>query len=192
MTARAGDGALHRSLGVARAAAPVRLVHLGLGGFFRAHAAWYTDRSPDSQDWGIAAFGGRGGSLAATLAAQDNLYTLVTRGPERDEFDVVESLTSTHGATDHEAWSMLVASEGVSVVTVTVTEAGYRRRPSGSLNFDDPEVLADVDALRGDPTAAVHTAPARLVSGLAARRAAGAARSWPNLPGRMYVSRWPL
>ncbi len=27
-------------------AAPVRIVHLGLGNFFRAHQAWYTDRAP--------------------------------------------------------------------------------------------------------------------------------------------------
>ena len=29
------------------AAPPVRLVHLGLGNFFRAHQAWYTDRAGD-------------------------------------------------------------------------------------------------------------------------------------------------
>ncbi len=28
-----------------RAAAPVRLVHLGLGNFFRAHQAWYTEHA---------------------------------------------------------------------------------------------------------------------------------------------------
>ena len=31
------------------AAAPVRLVHLGLGNFFRAHQAWYTDHAPDAR-----------------------------------------------------------------------------------------------------------------------------------------------
>ena len=45
-------------------AAPVRIVHLGLGNFFRAHAAWYTDRAPDADEWGIAAFTGRSAGTA--------------------------------------------------------------------------------------------------------------------------------
>ena len=63
--------------------APVRLVHLGLGSFFRAHQAWYTDRAPDAADWGIAAFTGRGATSPTRSAAQDGLYTLVTRGRRR-------------------------------------------------------------------------------------------------------------
>ena len=50
---------LSRTAGQGRAAAPVRVVHLGLGNFFRAHQCWYTERAPDAADWGIAAFTGR-------------------------------------------------------------------------------------------------------------------------------------
>ena len=39
---------LSRAAGDAGPAAPVRIVHLGLGNFFRAHQAWYTDQAPDS------------------------------------------------------------------------------------------------------------------------------------------------
>ena len=35
--------------GDAGPAAPVRIVHLGLGNFFRAHQAWYTDQAPDAR-----------------------------------------------------------------------------------------------------------------------------------------------
>jgi mannitol-1-phosphate/altronate dehydrogenase len=35
------------------------MVHLGVGNFHRAHQAWYTANSPDSGQWGIAAFTGR-------------------------------------------------------------------------------------------------------------------------------------
>ena len=59
-----------RALRRQSAAAPVRSVHLGLGSFFRAHQAWYTDRAPDADAWGIAAFAGRSAALAQTLAAQ--------------------------------------------------------------------------------------------------------------------------
>ena len=56
---------------------PVRVVHLGLGAFHRAHQAWYTDRA--GPDWGIAAFTGRSPRAAEALAAQDGLYVLIER-----------------------------------------------------------------------------------------------------------------
>ena len=49
-----------------RPAAPVRIVHLGLGNFFRAHQAWYTEHAPDAAEWGIAAFTGRRGARRPT------------------------------------------------------------------------------------------------------------------------------
>ena len=67
-----------------RPAAPVRIVHLGLGNFFRAHQAWYTDLAPDAAEWGIAAFTGRSAHLADALTPQDGLYTLIIRGPAGD------------------------------------------------------------------------------------------------------------
>jgi fructuronate reductase len=162
------------SLRRSAAAPPVRAVHLGLGSFFRAHQAWYTDRAADAGAWGIAAFSGRRPDLARALAAQDGLYTLVTRGADGDGFEVVRSLARAHAAAEHDAWLGYLASPDVRVVTVTVTEAGYRRGDDGHLDAADPEVSADVAALRSDPGAAVGTAPARLVAGLLARRRAGA------------------
>ena len=135
----------------------------------------YTDRSPDGPEWGYAAFTGRGSAeLAGRLSGQDGLYTLVTRAPDGDAYDVVSSLASVHLATDHDAWRRSFADPALSVVTLTVTEAGYLRRTDGGLDLDRPEVAADVAALRGDLEAPVGTAPGRLVAGLAARRRADA------------------
>jgi fructuronate reductase len=147
----------------------------GLGNFFRAHQAWYTDRAGDAADWGYAAFSGTGrGDLPARLRAQDGLYTLVTRAAEGDRFGVVSSLSRAHSAADHDAWLGYFASPGLAAVTVTITEAGYLRRPDGGLDADRDDVQADLAALRGSRTAPVHTAPGRLVAGLAARRHADA------------------
>ena len=63
-------------------------MHLGLGNFFRAHQAWYTDRAPDAGEWGIAAFTGRRAELAEALTAQQGLYTLITRAADEDRFEV--------------------------------------------------------------------------------------------------------
>jgi len=165
---------LSRAAARSRDAAPVRLVHLGLGSFFRAHQAWYTDRAADAESWGIAAFTGRSPRMCDQLAPQDGLYTLVTRAADRDRFELVASLSRAHAAADHDAWLAYFASPELAAVTITVTEAGYVGRPDGGLDADRPEVRADVDALRRDPSALVRTTPARLAAGIAARRRADA------------------
>ncbi|MFI6262747.1 mannitol dehydrogenase family protein [Micromonospora sp. NPDC051006] len=164
---------------------PVRIVHLGLGGFFRAHQAWYTGAAPDSARWGIAAFTGRSRALADQLTEQDGLYTLVVRGPDRDEMAVQTAVSAAHPGTDLQSWCAYLAEPDVAVVTLTVTEAAYRRHRDGGLDLDAPDVRADVSALRHG--AEVTTVPGRLVAGLAARRIAGAGPlavvSCDNLPG---------
>ena len=178
---------LSRARGDARRAAPVGLVHLGLGNFFRAHQAWYTEHAFDADDWGYAAFAGRGSNLADRLQAQDGLYTLLQRGPQRDTAEVIASVSEVHPTADHAAWLACVASARVAAITVTVTEAGYCQGPDGSLDASRPDVAADLARLRDDIAAPVATAPARLVAGLAARRATDsgplALVSCDNVPG---------
>ena len=167
-------------------AAPVRLVHLGLGNFHRAHQAWYTANAGDAAEWGIAAFTGRRPDVAEQLAPQDGLYTLITRSADGDSFAVLESLVAVHPSTDHEAYLDYLRRPEVAVVTITVTEAGYVRRPDGHLDADRDTVAGDVAALRGDPTASTVSLPGKLVAGLLARRAAEAGPitilSCDNLP----------
>ncbi|WP_350308757.1 mannitol dehydrogenase family protein [Sanguibacter hominis] len=153
-------------------APPVRHVHLGLGAFFRAHQAWYTAHADDAAEWGIAAFTGRSRALADTLTAQDGLYTLAELAPGADHVETVESVVAAHAGTDHEALLRYAADAAVTVMTTTVTEAGYVRGASG-IDHEDSRVAADVATLRADPRAPVQTAPARIVAFLLARRAAG-------------------
>jgi fructuronate reductase len=170
-----------------RLAAPVRHVHLGLGNFFRAHQAWYTECAPDAADWGIAAFTGRSTALADALTAQDGLYTLDIRGANDDHFAVISSVSAAHAASDHARWLGYLASPAVEVVTLTVTEAGYLRGGDGGLDASHPAVQADLAALRSDHAAPVRTMPGRLAAGLAARRRSGAGPltvvPCDNLPG---------
>ncbi|MFF1635038.1 mannitol dehydrogenase family protein [Leifsonia sp. NPDC058248] len=170
---------------------PVRIVHLGLGAFHRAHQAWYTQRANDASSdgasgdggWGIAAFTGRSPRAAEALAAQDAVYTLVERGPESDTATLIQSLTVVADGADGERWRAAMADPAVAVVTLTVTEAGYRP--------DAAALDADLAALRAGGAAA--TAPGRLVDGLRARRAAGSPRlaivSCDNLPDNGAVTR---
>ncbi|SFF39643.1 mannitol dehydrogenase family protein [Curtobacterium sp. YR515] len=124
------------------------IVHLGVGAFARAHLAWYTAHA-DGEPWGITAFTGRSPDTADALQAQGCRYTLVTRAASGDDAEVVDTIVAAHPGSDSSTWRHVVASPATTVVTLTVTEQGYR---SGS----------DV--------------PARLVEGLEARRAAGSGR----------------
>lgn len=162
-----------------RPAAPVRIVHLGLGSFTRAHQAWYTEHAPDRDSWGIAAFSGHTdprhvSRVVRELSGQDGVYTLIQRGAGGDSFEVVSSLSRVLPGSDHEALLGFFRDPHVAVVTTTVTEAGYRLTETGHLDDEAPDVSADIEALRRDPTAVVHTVPARLVAGLEARRVSGA------------------
>ena len=158
-----------------RPAAPVRLVHLGLGNFFRAHQAWFTEHAPDRDDWGYAAFTGRSAEIAHGLTEQEGLYTLLVREADGDRTEVISSLSAVHPGDDLAALRRYFASPDLALVTTTVTEAGYRRDDSGDLDLSDPDVAQDVRALAADPdNAVVSTTPGRLVAGLLARRAAGA------------------
>jgi fructuronate reductase len=184
---------LSRSLPDTPPAAPVRMVHLGVGNFHRAHQAWYTAHSPDAGEWGYAAFTGRSARMVDALAPQDGLYTLITRSAEGDTFELIGTLSAVHAAAEHETYLDYLSRPEVAVVTITVTEAGYLRGTDGHLDVGRDVVVADVDVLRSDPRKQVGSLPARLVAGLLARRAAGAEAltilSCDNLPENGPVTR---
>ena len=193
MTAANEVPRLSRSLPDMPPAAPVRMVHLGVGNFTRAHQAWYTAHSPDADQWGIAAFTGRRPDAAEALAPQDGLYTLITRSAEGDAFELIGALSAVHAAADHEAYLDYLSRPEVAVVTITVTEAGYLRGADGHLDAGRDVVVSDLEALRSDPRNPVGSLPGRLVAGLLARRAAGAEAitvlSCDNLPENGAVTR---
>lgn len=149
-----------------RPAAPIRIVHLGLGAFHRAHQAWYTDAVDTDHAWGIAAFTGRSTTAADELAPQDGLFTVVERSAAGDSASIVGSIVEA--SADTERLIALIAAPETAIVTTTVTEPGYRLLADGSPNLDDPALAADLD-----PSVTPTTALGRILRGLAARRAAG-------------------
>ena len=184
---------LSRSLPDTPAAGPVRMVHLGVGNFHRAHQAWYTTHSPDADQWGIAGFTGRRRDTADALAPQDGLYTLITRSAEGDTFELIGALSAVHAAADHEAYLDYLSRDEVAIVSITVTEAAYLRGADGHLDAGLDVIASDLAALRSDPRNAVASLPGRLVAGLVARRASGAAAltilSCDNLPENGAVTK---
>lgn len=157
----------------------VRIVHLGLGNFHRAHQAWYTAAAPDWREWGIAAFSGRGPLQTELLAAQDGLYCLSIVGAHSSKVVVVPSIVEAIDGACVDRLVALLSDPMVSIVTLTITEAGYRLRRDGSPDLADSVVASDLELLRAasDQGALLSAEPAstlgRLLVGLAARASAG-------------------
>ena len=151
--------------------APVRIVHLGLGAFHRAHQAWYTARASDAAEWGIAAFTGRGPTAALELAPQDGLYSLVERSDTGDSVSIVRSIVEAHDGANVTRLVELLAARATAIVTITVTEAGYRLTADGAPDVSDEAVAAD---MAGFASGRAQTTLGRLLLGLDARRRAGA------------------
>ena len=75
------------------------IVHLGFGGFHRAHMARYThdlmERRADAADWGIVGVGLLPADVRVrdALASQDALYTLVERQDGDEAATVIGSVS---------------------------------------------------------------------------------------------------
>ena len=187
-----------------RPAITTGIVHIGVGGFHRAHQAMYVDRlmrdgsAPGGPhetrlDWGICGVGLLPGDtrMRDALASQDHTYTLTLKHPDgRHESTVIGSIHDFLFAPDDpEAVLSLMAAPTTRIVSLTVTEGGY--------NIDDA-----TGAFRTETPSAVHdaahphaptTAFGYIVEALRRRREAGTApftvMSCDNLPGNGKIAR---
>ena len=150
----------------------VRIVHLGIGAFHRAHQAYYTE---ESGDWGSCGVTQRSPRVAQQLAPQDCLYTLLVRDGADASPRVIGAVREVmYGGGDPAAVAARIADPEVSVVSLTVSEKGYRYDPATRrLRLADEEIAAD---LAGRPP---RTVIGQLTAGLAARAAAGAVGAGP-------------
>jgi fructuronate reductase len=108
---------------------PVRIVHIGIGNFSRAHQAWYTMAADVAGEWGICAFTGRRPDAAQALGPQQGLYTLIERGTATDNLSVIEVVSEVRPGSDLNGFTAAVSARQTAIVTLTITEAGYR--PTG-------------------------------------------------------------
>lgn len=149
-----------------------RILHVGVGGFHRAHMALYTDEAAAAgDDWGIRGIGllAVDAGIAETLRRQDHLYTLIERDSDGSRPRVVGSIVDYRLVAGNEAaFARLLADPEVGILSLTITEGGY------SLTKRNDTIEA-------------------IVSALDARRTAGGRPltilSCDNLPGNGNVAR---
>jgi mannitol 2-dehydrogenase len=174
----------------------VGIVHLGVGGFHRAHEAMYLDRlmhRGTALDWAICGVGVLPGDarMRDALTAQDCLYTLVEKAPDgtwepRVIGSIVEYLLAPD---DPERVVERMADPAVRIVSLTVTEGGYNFDPvTGDFVVAAPDVVHDV----AEPKAP-RTSFGLVVEALARRRDRGVppftVMSCDNIPGNGQVAR---
>lgn len=179
-----------------RSRATVGIVHFGVGNFHRSHEAMYLDRLMNAGtdlDWGICGVGllPQDAAMRDVLARQDGMYTLVLRHPDgalepRVIGSVLEYLLA---ADDPEAVYARLVDPAVRIVSLTVTEGGYLKRPAdGAFAADHPDVVHDVRHPDRPRTAFGY-----VVEALRRRRAAGVAPftvlSCDNLQGNGEYTR---
>jgi mannitol 2-dehydrogenase len=128
------------------------IVHIGVGGFHRAHQAMYVDalmNKGEALNWGIVGVGVMPGDkrMQQALAAQDYLYTLVVKHPDGEyQPRVIGSMVNyLFAPEDPEAVIEAMADPAIKIVSLTVTEGGYNVHPvSGEFNLDAPQVRDDL------------------------------------------------
>ncbi|HUD94145.1 mannitol dehydrogenase family protein [Sphingobium sp.] len=168
-----------------RAAVTCGVVHLGIGAFHRAHQAVVFDDALIAGDlrWGITAASLRSPAVRDQMAPQDGLYTMLVRDGSAEQARILGVVQQVIVAPEEpQALLAALASPDTHIVTLTITEKGYKLDPAtGALIESDPQLAADIASLDSP-----QTAPGYLVAALAMRRAAGlppfTAISCDNLP----------
>ncbi|WP_313404480.1 mannitol dehydrogenase family protein [Aeromicrobium sp.] len=128
------------------------IVHIGVGGFHRAHEAVYVDRllrRGSADEWGICGVGllPHDRRMHDVLGEQDGLYTVVERAPDgSSRLSVVGSIIRhLHAPDDPEGVIETLAAPSTRIVSLTITEGGYNLRGgTGDFDTDAPEVVADL------------------------------------------------
>ncbi|ABS03613.1 mannitol dehydrogenase family protein [Kineococcus radiotolerans] len=129
------------------------VVHVGFGAFHRAHQAVYTEAAAaaSTDPVGTVVVVPGSAATASHLLEQDGLFSVTELSGDPGVPRVVASTTGVVRGWDPDAVASLLLDPGTSVVTLTVTEKGYRRDLRGGLDVTDP-ALAD-DLAGGRPTA---------------------------------------
>lgn len=175
------------------------IAHIGVGGFHRAHQAYYTDalmNTGEGLDWSICGIGLRAEDRRARddLASQDYLFTLFELGDSGDtEVRVIGAISDMLLAEDDtQALIDKLASPDIRIVSLTITEGGY------CIDDSTGEFMAQLPQIQHDlahPNAP-KTVFGFLCAALAKRRAAGipafTLMSCDNLPHNGAVTRKAL
>ena len=129
------------------------IVHVGIGGFHRAHQAYYTDqllKDTSASNWGICgvALLDFDTKIYNTLKEQDGLYTLIIK-----ELDgslnkrVIGAMVECLFAPENPLKVIeKMANPDIKIITLTITEGGYNyNEATGAFDFKNPLIQFDLE-----------------------------------------------
>lgn len=139
-----------RTLGALPYTPNIGIVHLGLGNFFRAHQALYTEEAmlAAGGDWGVCGVTLRdNASLLEALVPQGGLYSVLQRDGAGQHILIAQALHEVLAAPSQpQALLQRLIDPDTRIVSITVTEKGYCYDPeTGGLDFRHPLVLHDLE-----------------------------------------------
>ena len=129
------------------------IVHIGVGGFHRAHQAVYINellKTPGAEQWGICGVGLLEGNrgLRDILKQQDYLYTLTVRHPngQIDNKVIGSMIDFLFAPEDKQAVINKLAHSDTHIVSLTITEGGYNFNPvTGEFDYSNPDIINDIN-----------------------------------------------
>ena len=154
------------------------IVHIGVGGFHRAHLAVYVDNLlgknvDDARDWAICGVGLKpfDAAMRDALVPQNCLYTVIERSASGSAARVIGSINSfLYAPDDHGAVISKMAHPDTRIVSMTITESGYYyNENTHELEAHDPDIIADA----ASDLSAPRTTFGYLYAALARRHEAG-------------------
>lgn len=127
------------------------LMHVGVGGFHRAHQALYTDdllNQGEDSTWGFCGVGllKHDARIRDVMRSQDCLYTLVERSVAGDTARIIGSIVNFAFAPDApEAVIEQMSSPATRILSLTITEGGYYiDQSTGELDAKHPDLQHDL------------------------------------------------
>ncbi|KAL2864105.1 mannitol dehydrogenase family protein [Aspergillus lucknowensis] len=153
------------------------IVHIGVGGFHRAHLAVYVDKLMQNhgvKDYAICGVGLQpfDTHMRDALSSQDHLYTVIERSGKGSFANVVGSINSFLFAPDNrEAVIAKMAHPDTRIVSLTITESGYYyNENTHELQSEHPDIQFDLNPVN---ETAPRTTFGFLYAALARRRQQG-------------------
>lgn len=129
------------------------IVHIGVGGFHRAHQAFYMDQLFNlglAQEWGIIGVGLMESDkvMYDALTKQQGLYTLTVQHPGgASETAVIGSIQKMLLAPKAPNTVIdLMAQEEIKIISLTITEGGYNVDPNtGNFLQETASIVRDIE-----------------------------------------------
>jgi mannitol 2-dehydrogenase len=125
------------------------IVHIGVGGFHRAHQAVYLDDLlQQGTDWRLSGIGllPHDGKMRDVMEQQDCLYTVVERDSTSDHARIIGSIREfLFAPDDRESVLRKLSAPTTPIVTLTITEGGYYvNHGTGAFDEKHPDIQYDL------------------------------------------------